>query len=383
MRRGRGTLRSTRLTRPLRAFRRLILGLVVLGLGCAWFLPAAAGAQTLTNLYWISGDNIARANGAGTGVQTEFIPFRDVPSGLAVGQTSGDPYIYWSEALGDIARANLDGTGVIDPLLGPGSTDSDHITGIATDDQYIYWAASDDGACPQGFGIGRAELDGSDATPSWLCLTARPTGGLAFSNNAIFWTQTGGIAEAQVDDQGDSGVPEILVPTPSTPFAPAGCITGTTPGSLAIEGSSVFWGTPNPCAAIGQASVNGGEISPYFLVGGFNTFAAPETYIAADRKSLYWFNAQPGDSNSYELGRADLDGLNANPGFITDLSHAGPIAVGPGTDAITTSSPPTSSTGAGSGPSLPTGEIGSGASGGDGTIDNPRRPVYSTQLRVN
>ena len=192
------------------------------GVGGARPYDVAVGAG---HIYWsnYSAETIGRANLDGTGVDQDFIASSGSPLGVAVDDshiywshrpslvgaeparvgranldgghidqtlftTTGSPgriavdanHIYWP-GFGGIGRANVDGTGVIDIFI-----HAVDVTGIAVDRGHIYWSSlwphtpptSGAGRLPpltptQGT-IGRADLDGSAADPSFMTVIGEP-----------------------------------------------------------------------------------------------------------------------------------------------------------------------------------------------------------------
>jgi hypothetical protein len=109
-------------------------------------------------LYWTNSGSgtIGRADLSGSGVVQNFIDTGYSPRGLAVNGGG----IYWSNSNGmgataSIGRANPDGSGVDQNFQG-----STTATGLAVDGRYLYWAGNST--------IGRADLDGSSASPSFI-----------------------------------------------------------------------------------------------------------------------------------------------------------------------------------------------------------------------
>ena len=70
-----------------------------------------------------------------------------------------DAYIYWTGSNG-IGRANLDGTGANPSFIPEASSPY----GVAVDSAHVYWANFETGTST----IGRANLDGTGANPSFI-----------------------------------------------------------------------------------------------------------------------------------------------------------------------------------------------------------------------
>ena len=70
----------------------------------------------------------------------------------------------------------------------------------------------------------------------------------------------------------------------------------------------VYWTSGAPNSTIARAKLNGTALNPVFIAG----LNRPHG-VATDSKFIYWTQ---GDSTTGSIGRADLDGTNANPDFI-------------------------------------------------------------------
>ena len=103
-------------------------------------------------------DSIGRANLDGSFSQRAFIsiPTLNRSSGL----TANGGYLYWGQDEA-IARANLDGGEVNEAFI----PDTGVVGGIAVQAEHIYWVAKRPGEASS---IGRAKLDGSEASPTWI-----------------------------------------------------------------------------------------------------------------------------------------------------------------------------------------------------------------------
>jgi hypothetical protein len=130
------------------------------------------------HVFWATRDGlIGRANLDGSGANPRFLdpPFSE-PCGVAV----GGGYVYWTGGLGySVGRARLDGSEVeFDLIAGSGVTGC----GIAVDGQHLYWAAAS--------GIGRANLDGSEANGTFIP-GYRWVSGIAPWGPYLYWTESG------------------------------------------------------------------------------------------------------------------------------------------------------------------------------------------------
>jgi hypothetical protein len=115
-------------------------------------------------------------------------------------------HVYWLDDLhGTIGRANLsDGSGVVAELVktaggacGTVSENGPSPAGLALDGAHIYWTN------PGQNSIGRANLDGGEATQSFITGAHVPWG-IAVSGSDVYWTntETGTIGHAKLDGSG-------------------------------------------------------------------------------------------------------------------------------------------------------------------------------------
>ena len=149
----------------------------------AWIMATDAHglAVDASHIYWTVGSNIARADLDGGNVNTAFITGASQPEGIAVNGT----HIYWanrgSGADATIGRAKLDGTEVTQNLIASaGACD------VALGPDTLYWSNAG--------GVGKANLDGSQAIDHFLPLTGAGCGiavdGLARSQLSLTATPT-------------------------------------------------------------------------------------------------------------------------------------------------------------------------------------------------
>jgi virginiamycin B lyase len=118
-------------------------------------------------LYWLDWSGIGRVNLDGSQPEPGFVGTTG-GCGLAVDAS----YLYWGQ-YGTIGRARLNGTefepGFITGLGG--------VAAIALDGNHIYWTDQPEGMYYAS--IGRANLDGSGATRSWIATERFTLGGIA------------------------------------------------------------------------------------------------------------------------------------------------------------------------------------------------------------
>ena len=253
---------------------------------------------------------IARANVNGSGVDRSFIRLGGPTCGVAVDGS----HIYWTDSNHDaIGRANLDGSAA-DPTFISGVLP--YNCGLAVDGAHIYWsnrATEQSGQSPL---ISRANLDGSGVEPSFI--SAPPDSiGLAVGSSFIYWGQEGaGLVRASL-----SG---------SSPTV----IGSTAGGSMAVDSSHVYWeqipntlnGAPFSGIAVGRASLDGSAPNNSLItVPGAEGNVIPGTGgLALDSSHVYW-----DDPLTQAIGRANLDGSGVNPAFISGLGGFSVVVGGP------------------------------------------------------
>jgi hypothetical protein len=273
-------------------------------LGC-W----AASAQAY--VYWANmsladpdASTIGRAASDGSGVEQGFMAGVDYPLSLAVDGS----HLYWAGA-GGIGRANLDGSDA-DPdfVTVPGS----FYAAVAVDGSHIYW--SDDVAGT----IGRANLDGSDADPDFIADAGSNPLGLAADGSHVYWVNADGssmeaIGRANVDGSGVEGSFITLPPSSSL------C-------GVAVDGAHVYW-SDEAGEAIGRADLDGSAVEDKFIA------AEAPCELALDGSHVYW----AGQANN-AIGRADLDGSAVEQSLIP--SAAGSYPIGVAADPLPAPAPP-------------------------------------------
>lgn len=258
-----------------------------------------------------------------------------------VGAEKSSARLYWS-SLGvgpgyggtTIGVANSDGTGV-NPAFVAGIASP---CGVAVDGQYIYWIGSGNND------IGRARLDGTEVNHAFIVRPDNGSCGIAVDDNYIYWATGGpGTTIGRANKDGS---------LPNNDF-----ITGTSqPCGLAVNGSHIYWartgsiarsnldGTnvvqsfiSNPTGAcmialndthvfwggnnnnVGRANLDGGDPNPNFI-SGLPGYACG---VAVDSNYVYWNTTPAG-----KIGRANLDGSGVNVDFITGLVPPCGLAVG-------------------------------------------------------
>ncbi|MBS1890784.1 MAG: hypothetical protein JST59_05790 [Actinobacteria bacterium] len=215
---------------------------------------------------------------------------------------SAHAYVYWGDPqAGTIGRANLDGTNLTDSFIHTGGSPLQ----LAINSSYIYWANEPGGA------IGRAKLDGTQVEPAFITGIGKPTG-VAVSSEYIFWsTVAGSIGRAKLDG---------TEPKPSL-------ITGVgVPCGVAVDSGSVYWQSNVALkGVIGRAPFTG--ISPQ-LEFVKETGSAGACGVAANSANIFWANTGFLSANATEIGRANAsDGKAVNPSLIGDANGPCGVAV--------------------------------------------------------
>jgi hypothetical protein len=147
---------------------------------------------------------------------------------------------------------------------------------------FVYWS--------QGFAIGRANLDASALQVNWIPVQPLDTCGVAVDGSHIYWSGLGAIGRANLD--GTSQEPFFL-PTPNNSCG------------IAVDGSHIYWANQT---AIGRANLDGSGNDPNFIPKAALFISG----IAVDGSHIYW-----GNNGFGAIGRADLNGANVLPSYIS------------------------------------------------------------------
>ena len=121
---------------------------------------------------------------------------------------------------------------------------------------------------------------------------------------AVYWTDNGAIGRMNLD--GTNPSPGLV---PRTAFVGAGC-------GLAVDGSHIYW-ADRFGDAIGRADLEGNNLEPAFITG-----ADEPCGVALRDGYIYWAN-YGGDS----IGRARIDGTEVNQEFVPGASRPCGVAV--------------------------------------------------------
>lgn len=156
--------------------------------------------------------------------------------------------------------------------------------GVGRSSAAVYWA---------GGTIGAANLDGSAPNEKYFRPPSPsdfgfPECGLAVSDSYLYWVGAFGLG--RVNFEGPA------TPTQVSPHLQRPC-------GVAVDGSHVYW-ADKASGTIGRANLDGSEPNAT-LIGGLENPCA----IAVDSSHLYWVDPRG-------IGRASLDGAQAEPGWV-------------------------------------------------------------------
>jgi hypothetical protein len=210
------------------------------------------------------------ANRDGTDVRQIYSSFASLSDGEMRDGALVDDWYYWLEG-NAIARADIS-TGAVETdfiVLPPSDTETAAADGLTADHDYIYFASCGNKA------IGRVRHDGSELEKY---------------------------------------------------FIPVGyCVR-----DVAVNSTTVYWPFLNPSAepgAIGRASLDGGEIEPFWRIT-FGGGAYGNSGIAADDSHVYWTSHNL-DTGASFIGRMNTDGRRVMPELIDEQWLAHRIAIAP------------------------------------------------------
>lgn len=250
-------------------------------------------------VYWGSSvDGVGAASLDGSEPQWNYFywPYRAESGGAPCGVAVNSEYLYWA-GYGGIGQRKLDGEGIYPVTIVP---HLDGPCGLTVDGGHIYWGSrgGHPPPGPQAGSIGRANLDGSEATNTFVTGLDRPCD-VTVGGDHVFWVEWGshpgwgGIGRAGLDGS-----------FPQRPFIPFSTLNPSC--SLTASGGYLYWGQDE---AIARANLEGGEVNDAFI---------PSTGfvdgIAIQAGHIYWDARWPGGTSS--IGRANLDGSETNPTWI-------------------------------------------------------------------
>jgi hypothetical protein len=275
------------------------------------FLPANAAGIAVDNtyLYWAdpTTGTIGRATLDGTTeVRANFIEGAGKPQGVAV--DAG--HIYWTndasgaDGAGTIGRATLDGTTEVKADFITGASNPQ---GIAVDATHIYWANG--GSANGTRGLGRADIDGSDADQSFAVNgEGNPADwdgiGLALDSTYIYFTSgsSGNIERIKLSEPKD--FTSILFTGTADKFQ-----------GIAVNAGHIYW-TNTATSAIGRAKLNNPQSNVTEVQPGFIENAGHPQGLAVDTGHTYWSANQGAEPNPGN----DLYRYDAATGKLADLA---------------------------------------------------------------
>ena len=153
--------------------------------------------------------------------------------------------------------------------------------------------------------IGRANIDGSGAQPSFISTTAKWT---AVDSGHVYWTNTAA---------GTIGRADIGGANPDPSF-----ITGLeNPEGITVDSGHIYWAEARDHQAghgtIGRATLAGGSIEKEFITG-----AGDPRGIAVSSEYVYWTNGA-----STDIGRATITGANPEQSFLARAEYEDPWGI--------------------------------------------------------
>ena len=263
---------------------RRLAQIVCTGLIVACVSPAAAGASSTGELYWTSQstNSIMRAEADGSAPQT-VLKAEKLDSGIAV----AGGHVYWSWT-GGIGRANLDGSEANSSFIKGG----EGITGLAVAGGHIYWGGP-------GGKIGRANLNGTEVNAEFIKeISGGVVTSLAANSEHIYWTNFWASSIGRAKLNGTSVEQEYIQKT-------------HTPMGLALNEQYLYWAITYE-NHIGRALLAGSEANVNFIATGLSSNENEQVGVAVDPGHIYWANPTTGT-----IGRANISGAEIEPSFIT------------------------------------------------------------------
>ena len=115
---------------------------------------------------------------------------------------------------------------------------------------YVYWTNFRNGTTGNGT-IGRANLDSTNPTPSFITGASGPTG-VEVDGQHIYWTNLRNISIGRANLDGTN---------PTQAF-----ITGVNPNAVAVDGQHIYW-TNSGTNSIGRANLDGTHLTRSFITG--------------------------------------------------------------------------------------------------------------------
>lgn len=225
---------------------------------------------------------------------------------LAAAPAQAPAFVYWANygngftripgsTGATLGRAELDGSRALPTFL----DGADRPCGVAVTPTHLYWANRGETSRPGGGTIGNATIDGRTSINQRAVTGVSSPCGVAVDDERFWWGEQGGsgsIGRARHDGYGG----------PQAPFFDN---AGPVPCGVAVDAEHVYWGNYAD-DAIGRANVDGSDRQPRFITG-----ANRPCGVAVDAGHVYWANL--GDNGAgTTIGRAELDGSHVDHDFV-------------------------------------------------------------------
>jgi hypothetical protein len=209
-------------------------------------------------------------------------------------------YVYWGDFQGGtIGRANLDGTDATDAFISTGGKPF----AIAVNGSHIYWANA-------AGSIGRANLDGTGVEPNFISGLGEPTG-VAVTPSYIFWSdlKTDKIGRATLD---------------ASVKQPNFISTEATPCGVAVDSGNVYWtNSVGFMVWAGRAPFNGSSPQKTWFEIENNVICG----LAVNSANLFWAGTALTETGS-TIGRASvINGSGLNRSLIGEADGPCGLAV--------------------------------------------------------
>ena len=167
--------------------------------------------------------------------------------------------------------------------------------------------ATSTGADSNASTIGRADLDGQNATTSFISVASYPYG-VAVDSNHIYWANpNGSIGRADLDGQ---AVDNTFI-----------SVIGGLPTGVAVDSGHVFW-TDEAVGSIGRADLDGQNVDDTFIPAAAPPGMGP-VFLTVDSSHIYWSDGRRPDASL----RPTSTGRTSIYGFLTDMSFTLGLAV--------------------------------------------------------
>ena len=214
-------------------------------------------------------------------------------SGVVPARAAGEK-VYWTNYLSHtIGRADLDGTSPTQSWI---SSNLNYPYDVEVDSNYVYWAN-------ESTTLGRALIGGGSPVQSWISGCDYPMG-VAVDSNYVYWANGNSTTIGRANLDGTSPVQSWI----------SGC---SNPSGVAVDSNYVYW-TNAGNDTIGRANLDGTSPVQNWITG-----ANYPAGVAVDSNYVYWTNYS-GDT----IGRALIGGGSPVQSWIsTNVSYPWDIEV--------------------------------------------------------